>query len=52
MVLSNLQVIHSGHTLTVAWRGKVPVPDISTLFYSGYYEQKFQAQEGSRFDGT
>ena len=28
MVLSNLQVIHSGHTRTVAWRGKVPVPDI------------------------
>jgi len=28
VVLSNLQVIHSGHTRTVAWRGKVPVPDI------------------------
>jgi hypothetical protein len=28
VVLSNLQVIHSGHIRTVAWRGKVPVPDI------------------------
>jgi hypothetical protein len=28
VVLSNLQVIHSGNTRTVAWRGKVPVPDI------------------------
>ena len=26
VVLSNLQVIDSGHTRTVPWRGKVPVP--------------------------